>query len=340
MTERDLKMMNHRSHHPVRVLLGAAVVIASLVGVAGPSGAATAYDNFADRLVIPGTTNTAVASNVGATVESGEPGSSIAHTIWFSWGATFTGSALFTTTGSEFDTVLAVYTGTNLGNLQQLDFDDDDGPGTRSRIEVDVVAGTQYHLQVDGFSGAAGGVRIWVNPVTFDDTPRTYAFWRDVEWVADEGIAQGYADGGYHPAANISRGAMSAFLVRLAGATPPAPATATFADVGTNHPFFAEIEWMNDQGITTGYPGNLFKPASPVTRQAMSAFLYRFGGSPPFTPPGSATFSDVPLSHDFFAEIEWMNAEGITTGYPGNLFKPGGLVTRGAMAAFLHRFDT
>ena len=72
----------------------------------------------------------------------------------------------------------------------------------------------------------------------------------------------------------------------------------------------------------------------------MAAFLYRAAGSPAFTPPGTATFRDVPVGAAFFREIEWLFSTGITTGwqYDGyRLFRPGANVERQAMAAFLYR---
>ncbi|OWY62826.1 hypothetical protein B7486_56350, partial [cyanobacterium TDX16] len=40
----------------------------------------------------------------------------------------------------------------------------------------------------------------------------------------------------------------------------------TFADVGPDHPFAADIEWFAEQGITEGYDDRTFRPAAPVTR--------------------------------------------------------------------------
>ncbi len=48
----------------------------------------------------------------------------------------------------------------------------------------------------------------------------------------------------------------------------------------------------------------------------------------------------MPTTHTFFADVEWLAAEGITRGCnpPANdLFCPDASVTRGQMAAFLHR---
>jgi hypothetical protein len=53
----------------------------------------------------------------------------------------------------------------------------------------------------------------------------------------------------------------------------PAPASATFADVPTDHPFFQFVEALADSGITAGCGGGNFCPDAPLTRKQMAAFL-------------------------------------------------------------------
>ncbi|HEX4440881.1 MAG TPA: S-layer homology domain-containing protein [Thermoanaerobaculia bacterium] len=53
----------------------------------------------------------------------------------------------------------------------------------------------------------------------------------------------------------------------------PAPATATFADVPTDHPFFQYIEALSASGITGGCGGGNFCPNAPLTRGQMAVFL-------------------------------------------------------------------
>jgi hypothetical protein len=53
----------------------------------------------------------------------------------------------------------------------------------------------------------------------------------------------------------------------------PAPATATFGDVPTSHPFFRFVEALNASGITGGCGGGNYCPDSPVTRGQMAVFL-------------------------------------------------------------------
>lgn len=133
-------------------------------------------DNFANAtaLFINGTaTTTMAASSVKATKEPGEPnhasGESGGASVWWKWTATATGSLEVTTAGTNFDTLLAAYTGTAIGSLTQLASNDDvvspseDSSQTRprtSRIVFNVTSGTTYYLAVDGWAGEWGSVQI------------------------------------------------------------------------------------------------------------------------------------------------------------------------------------
>jgi uncharacterized protein YkwD len=122
--------------------------------------------------------------------------------------------------------------------------------------------------------------------------------------------------------------------------------TTGFADVGPSYSFAREIAWMNDRAISTGYAGangaREYRPWAPVTRDAMAAFLYRYAGSPAFTPPRVSPFADVASTDPFYREISWLRAEGISTGWNGENgleFRPLQPITRDAMAAFLFRLE-
>ena len=124
---------------------------------------------------------------------------------------------------------------------------------------------------------------------------------------------------------------------RLLGRATPL-ASASFTDVTISHPFVVDISWMASEGISTGYADGTFRSGAAVSRQAMSAFLHRLiDPDPPFVPPEEATFSDVAPSNQFFADVEWMAEQGISTGYADGTFRPGAPVSRQAMSAFLHR---
>jgi hypothetical protein len=53
----------------------------------------------------------------------------------------------------------------------------------------------------------------------------------------------------------------------------PAPASATFADVPTSHPYFRFVEALVNAGITSGCGGGNYCPNTPITRGEMAVFL-------------------------------------------------------------------
>src|SRR6056297_4173731 len=112
-----------------------------------------------------------------------------------------------------------------------------------------------------------------------------------------------------------------------------------FTDVTVDSTFCVEIAQLAETGITQGRGDGTYGLGDPVTRGAMAAFLYRLAGSPPgpFTPAG---FTDVPAGSTFASEIDWLAGTGITQGRGDGTYGVGDPVTRGAMAAFLIRFQT
>ena len=133
--------------------------------------AAPVNDNFASATVLTGDTNFVTAFNVDATAEPGEPDHADTpggKSVWWSWQAPFTGSVSISTVGTKFDTVLAVYTGDLVSNLQVVAANDDaEGLGFGSVVSAVVfraLAGETYHIAVDGFNGASGAINLSVGP--------------------------------------------------------------------------------------------------------------------------------------------------------------------------------
>ncbi len=179
----------------------------------------------------------------------------------------------------------------------------------------------------------------------FFDVAFDHAFYDEIAWMNDTGISTGYDNGTYQPSATLTRMALSAFLYRFAGSPNgehPECNSPPFNDVPVDHPFCGEIAWMNDTGISNGYGDGTYQPSGGLTRQAMSAFLYRVAGSPLGAHPtcdAGPPFNDVPVGHPFCGEIAWMRDNAISEGYAGGLYQPDAVLTRMAMSAFLFRLD-
>jgi hypothetical protein len=126
---------------------------------------ALANDNFANAIVISGTSATLTGTNVNATKQTGEPnhgGNVGGKSVWYTWTAPSSGTVSIDTHGSSFDTLLGVYTGTSVSALTTIASNDDDAAGgtTTSKVGFTVIAGTVYQIAVDGYGGASGSVTL------------------------------------------------------------------------------------------------------------------------------------------------------------------------------------
>ena len=168
-------------------------------------------------------------------------------------------------------------------------------------------------------------------------------FVADIVWLANEGITKGCnppANDEYCPNDRVTRGQMAAFLVRFLGLTDGAGADLFTDDDGSL--FETNIDKLATAGITRGCnpPTNdNFCPNDFVTRGQMAAFIVRAlsltdgAGDDLFTDDDGTVFEN---------NIDILATAGITRGCnpPTNdLFCPNDFVTRGQMAAFLHRAD-
>jgi len=115
----------------------------------------------------------------------------------------------------------------------------------------------------------------------FTDVPAIHPFCDEIGWLVDIGVTGGYADETFRPTAPVTRQAMAAFLARFEGADVEGTCDpGLFTDVPLSNAFCDEITWLAGSGIAGGYDDGTFRPTAPVTRQAMSAFLYRLDHLP------------------------------------------------------------
>ncbi|MCM3872695.1 MAG: hypothetical protein ND895_18595 [Pyrinomonadaceae bacterium] len=120
-------------------------------------------DNLANAQSIFGCSGTVAGTNVAATRETGEPNHSPdgfggTHSVWYQWQSPSNSTVTITTAGSNYDTVLGVYTGTAVGSLTLIARNDDVVSGTvSSRVVFPSNAGTIYRIAVDGYDNNDDG---------------------------------------------------------------------------------------------------------------------------------------------------------------------------------------
>lgn len=110
----------------------------------------------------------------------------------------------------------------------------------------------------------------------FTDVPVGHPFCGEIQWLKDQGISVGNADGSFGPTAPVNRGSFSAFLYRYDGAETASCTEAPFTDVSVSHPFCKEIAWMDANGYARGFGDGTFRPANQLNRQEQAGFLYRY----------------------------------------------------------------
>jgi len=116
--------------------------------------------NMTDALPIDGPMGQAVAPNFPPSSSGPEPPAVVAHSVWWMWTAPGDGHFTFATHGSEFDTVLRVYSGTAPDDLTEIAMNDDDGDVLTSSISVEALLDETYHIEVTAKDGAAGLVTL------------------------------------------------------------------------------------------------------------------------------------------------------------------------------------
>jgi len=160
-------------------------------------------------------------------------------------------------------------------------------------------------------------------------------FESDIDWLYAEGITVGCQPTQYCPDLRVTRAQMASFLVRMFDLTEGAAVDAFVDDEGISHE--ADINRLAYSGITHGCAGpdsTQFCPKGHVTRGEMASFLAR--AIPVTDGAGDNYFRDDDgTTHE--GDIDRIAAAGITDGCDVWRFCPAASITRGEMAAFLHR---
>jgi glucose/arabinose dehydrogenase len=158
----------------------------------------------------------------------------------------------------------------------------------------------------------------------------TSKFLDDIMWLHNEEITSGCGRGRFCPGEVVTRAQMATFLARALGLAPTAQDFFT-DDEGNTHE--DNINRIAAAGITSGCAGTRYCPDGRVNRGAMATFLVNALD----LPPTSEDFFDDDEGNPHEANINRLAAAGITSGCGGGDYCPRESVTRGQMAAFLHR---
>jgi len=102
-----------------------------------------------------------------------------------------------------------------------------------------------------------------------------------IVWASANRIVQGFGDGRFGPADDVTREQMAVILRNFAAYqeldVTGGTFTAEFYDIALISPWaLAALEWANANGIINGHPTNTIAPGGSATRAESAAMLYRF----------------------------------------------------------------
>lgn len=137
-----------------RFLFAFSLVIPQMSALAQPVN-----DNFNDSVQLSGNFGSITGSTVNAGIENNEPfhaDNQGGASIWYYWNAPRQGLYRFTTRGSDFDTLLAIYRGTTLANLSLVAENDQANGLFTSSVVFNAVRNNDYEIAVDGYNDGTG----------------------------------------------------------------------------------------------------------------------------------------------------------------------------------------
>jgi hypothetical protein len=136
----------------------------------GGGSAPPSNDNFSAAEDLTPNSDSDTVSTVSATKETGEPshaGNPGGRSVWYRIQAPTDGNVTLSTCSSNFDTLLAVYTGSSVSALTPVASNDNSlgcgSGGTKSELTFAATAGQSYFVAVDGKGGSSGTARIFLS---------------------------------------------------------------------------------------------------------------------------------------------------------------------------------
>ena len=175
----------------------------------------------------------------------------------------------------------------------------------------------------------------------FDDVTKGDWFYKDVEYVYNEGIMDGVSKREFAPNETLTRAMIVKILYRIEG-EPASYRSSDFNDVESGRWYTGAVAWAAEKEIVKGYGNGKFGPNDPVTREQLAAILYRYtqykGWSTTAASGSLKGFADAASVSSYAVDaMNWAVDEGLLKG-ANNKLSPKSNATRAQVAAIIHRY--
>lgn len=169
------------------------------------------------------------------------------------------------------------------------------------------------------------------------------AWYKDaVDYVSEQGLLVGVADGQFGPEQSVTRGMVVTVMWRQSGA-PANDGQSVYTDVPADQWYAQAVTWGAENGMVAGMSDTTFAPNDPVTREQLAAFMMRFAeksGEDVSIGDGSVlgAYTDADSISDWaMSALVWSVENGVISGMTESTIVPQGQATRAQYAAILMR---
>lgn len=172
-------------------------------------------------------------------------------------------------------------------------------------------------------------------------TPSWYS--EAVTYVVDRGYMVGVTKDQFDPFSNVTRAQIVQIIYAMEG--KPTVITKTgFSDVTDGKWYSAALYWASSKNMVSGYPDGTFQPNQAITREQMTAILFRYSAIKGYDTEINSQkrvekFSDAGQVSNYAREsVEWAVQKNIISGTQKGI-EPKSFANRAQIAVILNAFD-
>ncbi|MCL2152990.1 MAG: S-layer homology domain-containing protein [Oscillospiraceae bacterium] len=180
----------------------------------------------------------------------------------------------------------------------------------------------------------------WDNP--YSDVFDADWFYEAVRFVTEEKLMTGTSANEFSPNVIMSRAMIVTVLYRMEGKSETDDTYTDFADVAPGSWYETAVGWAAKNEIVLGFPGGVFRPNDPITREEAVTILYRYAqykGIDISAADDLSKFTDMgDISAWALDAMRWAIAVGIVQGRTATTTVPQGTSTRAEVATILKRY--
>ena len=179
----------------------------------------------------------------------------------------------------------------------------------------------------------------------FTDVMPGQWYYSAIEYVVTNGYFNGVTDTSFAPEQSMTRAMFVTVLGRMAGIENTVDETPAFSDVVPSSYYSGYVAWATENDIVQGVSDGFFSPNTPVTREQIAVFLYRYAkhigmdvSVGQVASPHLFGDDDSIVSPWAMTAMVWANNRGIMKG-TGSIMEPQEKVTRAQVAQMLYNFS-